>query len=249
MRAILTYHSIDSSGSPISMDEESFRRHVRWLAASGVQVTTPEELLRLPASTEAVALTFDDGFTNFAEIAWPLLRAHGLPVTLFVVTDFVGRSNDWWHSLRLRIPHLPLLDWPALARLAEEGVMLGSHTRSHPDLTRLPPLALAEEVGGAAERIEVETGRAPAGFAYPYGLLDPTARAAVCEVYRWACTTELRVLAPREDPWLLPRVDAYYLRSPGQLEAWGTRRFRRYLWLRAGARRVRSTFRAIAGAR
>ena len=42
MRAILTYHSIDESGSPISVDPDAFRRHVRWLASGRVRVTTPD---------------------------------------------------------------------------------------------------------------------------------------------------------------------------------------------------------------
>ncbi|CAN5407688.1 polysaccharide deacetylase family protein [soil metagenome] len=249
MRAILTYHSIDVTGSPISVDPETFRRQVRWLAGSGVRVVGVEELLRLPPEAEALALTFDDGFANFARLAWPLLRDHGMPATLFVATDFVGGSNSWSVSRGLAVPRLPLLDWPELGRLAEEGVTLGSHSRSHPDLRALPAAALREEVDGSARKLEAETGRAPAGFAYPYGHYDPATVEAVRRHYRWACTVELRMLGARENPWLSPRLDAYYLRSPGRLEAWGTWRFRRHLWLRAGARRVRNTLSEIAGPR
>ena len=84
MRAILTYHSVDESGSPISIAPAAFRRHVAWLAAHGPRVVSVDELLRLPPTAAAVALTFDDAFVNFADLAWPLLREHRLPATVFV---------------------------------------------------------------------------------------------------------------------------------------------------------------------
>ena len=95
MRAILTYHSIDESGSPISISEDVFRSQITWLAKGHVKVVPLETLMRMPASANAVALTFDDGFVNFGDVAAPLLADHGLPSTLFVVTDAAGRTNRW----------------------------------------------------------------------------------------------------------------------------------------------------------
>ena len=102
MRAILTYHSIDASASPISVSKEVFASHVEWLATGRVRVTTVDELLRLPDSADAVALTFDDGFENFGEIAAPALARHALPSTLFIVSDYVGRTNAWGGRCRTR---------------------------------------------------------------------------------------------------------------------------------------------------
>ena len=137
MRAILTYHSIDTSGSPISCHPDAFASHVKWLTAGRVSVTPVEELMAMPADVDAVALTFDDGFVNFGEVAAPLLLDHGLPVTMFVVADSVGTSNKWTPQSGGAIPHLSLLDWPALVRLQERGVTLGAHSRTHRDLTRI----------------------------------------------------------------------------------------------------------------
>ena len=95
MRAILTYHSIDDSGSPISVAPEEFRAHVRWLSSGLVRVVPLAELVTLPPEEEAVAITFDDAFQNFASVAAPLLYEHGLPATLFVVSGRVGRDNAW----------------------------------------------------------------------------------------------------------------------------------------------------------
>ena len=66
MKAILTYHSIDPSGSPISVSPDAFEAHVRWLSTGRVRVVPLEELGQLSADVDAVAITFDDGFENFS---------------------------------------------------------------------------------------------------------------------------------------------------------------------------------------
>ncbi len=241
MRAILTYHSIDPSGSPISIDVESFRRHVRWLASGRVTVTTVDQLLAAPDEDDAVALTFDDGFRNFGELAAPMLRDHGLPATLFIVTDRAGETNAWAGEPAANVPTLPLLGWDQIARLAEGDVTIGAHTRTHRSLTGLRGAALEDEVAGCAARIGERLGRPPRIFAYPYGSVDPAASVAVSATYAWGCTTELRALRQVEEAALLPRLDMYYFRAPRGLEAWGTARFHLSLRLRAHARRVRRT--------
>lgn len=248
MKAILTYHSIDPSGSVISVAPDRWREHARWLAGGAVRVVSLEELVRLPADADAVAVTFDDAFANFASLAWPPLREHRLPVTVFAVSDRAGGTNAWGGRDEPGIPTLPLLDWDTLGRLTEEGVAVGGHSRSHPDLRAVDAAALDDELAGCAARIEAETGRPPSAFAYPYGLTDARVRAAVAATYQVACTTELRALDPRDAPHALPRLDAYYWREPGMLERWGTPAFRRHLWLRARGRQVRRTLAAL-GAR
>ena len=48
MKAILTYHSVDDSGSAVSVSPDAFRRHVRWLASERVRVVTVPQLPALP---------------------------------------------------------------------------------------------------------------------------------------------------------------------------------------------------------
>lgn len=239
MRGILTYHSVDPSGSAISIDEDAFRRHVAWLASGAVRVTTLADLLALGDQEDAVAVTFDDGFANFRATAWPPLRDHGLPVTLFVVTGHVGGTNAWGGREAPGIPTLPLLDWHALGRLAQEGVTLGGHGRTHTDLRGLDDAALADELEGCAAELAARTGAPPTAFAYPYGAENVRVRQAAARRYAHAVTTELRALRGVEAPHALPRLDVYYLQARGRLEGWGGAAFRRYLWLRSGARRFR----------
>jgi peptidoglycan/xylan/chitin deacetylase (PgdA/CDA1 family) len=247
MRAILTYHSIDDSGSPISISVSEFRRHVEWLAAAPVRVVTVPELLHVPAGADALAITFDDALQNFAQVAWPLLSAHGFPATVFVPTAHVGSTNAWGgetpRGLDRKVPVLRLMTWDDLARAADDGATVASHCRHHVDLRRLDSIQLEDELLGAAADIRTRTGRSPDGFAYPFGATSPASVGAVRRAYDWACTTVLRPLAEHPDRHLLPRLDAYYLRRG--LDGWGSVRLRARL---AGRRCARDLRRLLAQA-
>lgn len=240
MRAILTYHSIDSSGSPISVTEAGFDAHVRFLSSGRVRVVPLAVLPDLPDTDDAISLTFDDGFLNFATAAAPRLSDAGLPATVFVVSDAVGGTNEWDGRPVPGIPTLPLMGWAELETLAHHGIEIGAHSRRHPDLTTIPPAQVEDETAGCAERIAARLGRRPERFAYPYGAVNDGVARVARGVFRQSCTTELRAVSDSDDPALLPRLDAYYVREPGQLEAWGTAAFRRRLWIRAQGRRVRA---------
>ena len=254
MRAILTYHSIDDSGSPVSLAPAAFAAHVRWLASARVRVLTLDALVAASVSPvsasdasnagDAVALTFDDGFVNFAEHAAPLLREHGLPATIFVVSRHVGATNAWGGRRQPGIPTLPLLSWDSLGRLAESTVAIGGHTRTHARLGALSASEADDEIIGGVEDIRARLGLQPTAFAYPYGDAPDAAVTTVRRHFAAGVTTALRELGTSEDPAALPRLDAYHLRQPGRLESWGSPAFRINLRVRAAARAVRRACRA-----
>jgi peptidoglycan/xylan/chitin deacetylase (PgdA/CDA1 family) len=231
MRAVLTYHSLDDSGSAISVPPAVFARHVRWLTGSGVRVLPLGDLLALDRDdpAPAAAVTFDDGFANFSGAAEQLL-GHGLPVTLFVVPGHVGGTNAWGGRAEPGIPTLPLLGWTELERLAGRGVTIGAHTRTHPRLTTLPPAAVRDEIDGCVQEIGTRLGLRVDHFAYPYGDADERVAAAAATPFQWAVTTRFAPLTGQDAPMWIPRLDMYYLREPEALERWGTPWFRRHLW-------------------
>jgi peptidoglycan/xylan/chitin deacetylase (PgdA/CDA1 family) len=242
MRAILTYHSLDESGSPISVSPRSFRAQIAWLATSRVRVLPLGDCVASAAVSpeeDAVAITFDDGCTNVASFAAPLLAAHGFPYTVFVVSGFVGRTNCWSGRSDPGIPELTLLSWNELGRLREAGAEIGAHTRTHSRLVRVGPEQVDDELSGSAREIAAELGVRPRSFAYPYGSYNAAVADRARALFDWSCTTALAVLRQTDDRALLPRLDMYYFREVGQLEAWGTPRFTRRLRARGYARRLR----------
>src|SRR5436190_3546318 len=107
--AVLMYHRIgDPSQAPpgmVSATPATFERHMSWLAPSGRAVSLADVLAAHAGASQlpphAVLVTFDDGYADFAEQAWPVMRSHGIPVTLFVPTAFPGNGGAgfWWDRL------------------------------------------------------------------------------------------------------------------------------------------------------
>ena len=132
------------------------------------------------------------------------------------------------------------MNWSDLRRVREAGVEIGAHTRTHSDLTQLSPAQLNDETEGCVERILAELGDRPRRFAYPYGYVNDDVARIARTIFEHSVTTELRPVASDDDLALLPRIDAWYFRKSGHLEAWGSAAFRRRLWIRAQGRRVRA---------
>jgi peptidoglycan/xylan/chitin deacetylase (PgdA/CDA1 family) len=247
MRAVLTYHSVDPSGSVISVDEETLGRHIDFLASSSIRVLPLDEIVAWEGEGDAVALTFDDGFANFATAAWPRLAEAGLPATVFVVTDRVGSDNRWPGDTYMGVPTMPLMDWDTLGRLADEGLDLGSHTRTHRRMPSLGDAEIDDELLGSCEAMQSAIGVTPRSLAYPYGDHDDRVAERSAGVYASAWTTELRLVQGGESAHEMPRLDAYYLREAGRLEAFGRRGFAAFVARRAFLRRMRARIEPVLG--
>ena len=207
---ILTYHSLDTSGSVVSILPAVFREQMEWLAANRVPVAPLDRVRETPG---AVAITFDDGFRNFFEHAAPVLQQHGFPATVFTVSGFCGGSNDWPSQPRNNgIPRLELMRWNEVEQVAKAGISIGCHTATHPYLSRLSAPDLEEELHASRSAIEQRVGKPVEAFAYPYGDSTPLVREAAGRYFRVACGTRLAFLAPDSDALDLPRLDVYYFR-------------------------------------
>jgi len=204
--AILTYHSIDRSGSVISIAPESFKRQMEVLAESGAEVVP---LSRIQNSGGSVAITFDDGYANFEEHALPVLAKYKFPATVFLVSGHCGGSNVWTAG-----PRLPLMSWPAIRGLTGDIAEWGAHTVSHPDLTEQPHERVTDELVGCRAEIENQTGTRVTAFAYPFGLVNAGVRGSVAEHFELACGTRLDYVNRGADSFGLPRLDMYYFRQP-----------------------------------
>ncbi len=240
MRAILTYHSLDESTSPISLSPAVFAEQVRWFASGAVRIVPLGRISETSADEPTIAITFDDGFANLKA---PLasLADHGLPATIFVVTGQIGATNAWGGRAEPGIPTLPLLTWRDLGQLIERGFEIGAHTNRHSRLPELSEPQVRAELDEPLATIERELGRRPISFAYPYGAYNGTVGAMVGERYQWGCSTELRGFGTVEDRRFLPRLDMYYWRRSGAIERFGEIGFRAQVWGRRQARRFRES--------
>jgi peptidoglycan/xylan/chitin deacetylase (PgdA/CDA1 family) len=206
---ILTYHSVDTTGSVISISPRVFRNQMKWLAESGTRVVPLSEIQKTPA---AVALTFDDGLQSFFEQVLPVLQQCHFSATVFVVSGYCGAANTWpSQPAHPPIPPLSLMGWSQLEQVAEAGISVGSHTMTHPFMTRLSETEVEEELRQSRATIEDRTGRPVTSFAYPYGASSVAVRQAVARHFQLACGTRLAFVSRASDSMELPRLDAFYL--------------------------------------
>lgn len=239
MKAILTYHSIDESRSPISISPAQFDAHRRWFSSCKVRIVSTEELISLPDDEDdAAAITFDDGFKNILEPVTSML-VEGMPVTLLVVSRHVGGTNAWRGHGDRGVPTLPLLSWSELDQLRHLGASIEAHTRTHPRLSAVSDTELDDELAGAQSDVRERLGVPCNHVAYPYGDVNERIVRRARQYYRFGHTTIFGGLGASRDPMWLPRLDMYYFRGPRRLEAWGTVGFKTYLKQVQGRRFIR----------
>jgi len=212
VKAILTYHSIDESGSVISTPSEDFVRHLDQLAGAGVAVVPLARVMEVKAP--AVAITFDDGYVNFAEAAWPRLRDRGWPATVFAVGDMLGQVNSWETG---PASGLPLLGADDLRRLAREGVDIGCHGARHVSLRGVSAEEFQRETVQARKRLEEVLETSVTSFAYPFGHRHGRLDDALRETFDRLVTTHFGLIEADTSAWDLPRLDAFYFRGNDRL--------------------------------
>jgi len=239
---VLMYHSISGEPGPTSIPVATFARQMELLVETGCKVVSLGALAKyqrgeveLPVRT--VMITFDDGFSDFADAAFPLLKQHGLTATVFLPTGRLGGRESW---IGANVPPRPLMSWSVVQDLAKEGVEFGGHSVTHADLTTLGPEALRDEIGRSQKDIEDRLGKPTETFAPPYGRSNPRVREELARHSRVSVGTGLGRATRDADLTDVPRIEMHYFRQASLFRAYLEGRAEWYLAARKAARRVRS---------
>lgn len=126
-------------------------------------------LLGRPEARDVAAVTFDDGYRDFAELAVPRLREREIHATVFVPAGWIGGTNEWDQG---RAPPRELMREAELRSLDPDWIEVGAHGLSHRRLRGLAPEELQRETTGAKALLEKACGRPVRLFAFPYGQPD-----------------------------------------------------------------------------
>lgn len=112
---ILCYHSVIDGSEPrwarlsggLHLPLAQFRQQLEFLARRYRVISLETAVADLSAgrrlAARSVVLTFDDGYANNLHIAAPLLAEYGFAATIFLATDYIGRSLFWWDDLCMRL--------------------------------------------------------------------------------------------------------------------------------------------------
>lgn len=233
---ILAYHKVSPEAHPFfeAVDPLVFEQQILFLKRC-YKVMDLEELVERSRRGEvperAVAITFDDGYRDNYEHAFPILKRHGLPATIFLVTGVIGTGEVIWHDrifdsfrfatrkrARLRHTDLPeliletveaqhqslklvldkakglhgegrlrfveeveralqpaacqpqrMLNWEQVREMRDAGIAFGSHSVTHPVLSRIPRAELVKELRESKRVLSDHLGAPIRAFAYPNG--------------------------------------------------------------------------------
>jgi len=214
---ILMYHYLsapppgaDAVRRGLSVSPEQFEQHLRYLREAGYETISLHDLalalqIGHPLPEHPIVLTFDDGYRDNYERAFPLLRAYGYTATFFLITGFIDDGNEAY------------VTWDQVVEMHEAGMEIEAHGHTHPDLRGRDVDYLVWQVLGAKEAIEARTGEPVRFFCYPSGKYDDLVIRVLHSAHYWgAVTVSPGVEHASDGMFELSRV-----RVPGDLTAAG----------------------------
>jgi peptidoglycan/xylan/chitin deacetylase (PgdA/CDA1 family) len=226
---ILLYHRVTTTASaliqPFTVTPAVFREHLDCVVALGFTSLTVSGFLdaargSAPLPSRPIVITFDDGYTDFYDVALPALRERGLTSTMYLTTGFLRDGREPPPARRFEDP---MLSWSQLQELRQQGVELGGHSHTHPHLDTLSRTAARDEVTRCKALVEDELGEPVATFAYPNGYSSAAVRRLVREAgYHGACSVKEALSSTADDPFSLARLMVHSDTSASDLRDWIT---------------------------
>ena len=221
---VLCYHRI--SDKPVrytNLQPAEFEKQMNYLADNNFNVVPLQNIVdamrygaKLPQNT--VALTFDDGYKDNYTVAYPILKKHDFPATLFIYPQYIsnGGAALTWEELK--------------AMSADPMISIQSHTYTHPDLGKVSRRASADarlkhELVDSKNILEQKLGIKIDTLAYPYGVFNPKVlQLTKAAGYRSAFTIGTRPInyigAKPTDMWTVPRI---MVNRGDSLQLWASR--------------------------
>jgi peptidoglycan/xylan/chitin deacetylase (PgdA/CDA1 family) len=200
MPILVYHHVVPGRGSTLLyVTPEAFEQQLKYLQDNGYRSVSFSDLADCleygaPLPERPVILSFDDGWENQFQYAFPLLRKYGFSATFFVVTSYLDHQN--------------FMTVEQLKTMMAAGMVIGGHSRTHPALPSIGnPQRLKDEIAGSKAWLEAQLGVTIETFAYPYGAYTQATVAAVKAAgYRTARTVDGGTHAALDNLETLPAV-------------------------------------------
>ena len=223
----LCYHDFRERPNGWSISPKRLEAHIQTLKALGFSFLTMSEAVnlltgwwdgRLPK--KAVVITVDDGFRSAYTVLFPLLKRYNAKATLFVYTEWIGKTSN-------------ALTWEQLREMAHSGLVeIASHTVTHFYPRRLRRSLSGEQFKRRIEwefvqskrELERRLGVKVEGLAYPGGHVNETLKALARKAgYRWAAVINPKPITVGIDLYALPRYGVSSETTVVALKAWVTK--------------------------
>jgi len=203
---ILMYHNIGNEPGSFSVSAQNFLKQMEYLKKNGYQVISLDKLVESIRNKTAllarkpVVITFDDGYRDNFQYAYPILKKFGFPATIFVITDLVGTGRDGTGK--------QFANWEEIAVMSKNGIAIGSHTKTHYNFNgSMKDLEATGELASSKRMIEEKIGLAVEYLCYPSGSFNDRAKELTRQAgYKGACSTNRGFVKLNRDPYELKRI-------------------------------------------
>ena len=170
---VLLYHNFVSTVPDEDPDNfeyintpESFEENIKAILENGYTIISLKELndannFKTELPSKPIVITFDDGYYSNYEYIYPILKKYNVKVSIFVVTDNMGKEIDG----------IKYLGWNECKEMGEsEFVDIYSHSKKHVFYDKLSVKEIIDDVNESYRVIEEKLGnKSFKAFAYPYG--------------------------------------------------------------------------------
>jgi peptidoglycan/xylan/chitin deacetylase (PgdA/CDA1 family) len=184
----------------LSVSPEQFEQHLSYLRREGYETISMRQLIYAlsyaePLPAKPIIITFDDGYRDHYQNAFPLLLKYGYRATFFVFTQVIDEYN------------VDFMTWDMVKEMHQAGMEFGSHSYRHSDLTNRNVDFLVYEILGSKEAIEERIGEPVRFFCYPSGRYDELTKKVLDSAHFWAAvTTEWGAEQSFADRFEMPRL-------------------------------------------
>jgi peptidoglycan/xylan/chitin deacetylase (PgdA/CDA1 family) len=213
---ILMYHAFGRNGETASryvLPIRKFSVQMWLLKRLNYHVISLEEYLKFLSDSHlpperSIIITIDDGYKDNYSLAYAVLKRFGFQATIFLVSHHLGKTNQWDKNSVLtgRV----LVDQREAKEMQRDAISFGSHTCTHPFLTKLSEQKIQEEICQSKVDLEQSIGIPIRLFSYPYGDYDPKVAAAVQGAgFEAACTTDLGLNMLQTSVFILHRTEIF----------------------------------------
>lgn len=203
---ILMYHHIRINPKPnnpvwesLNVKPTDLENELNYLSTHNYHTISLDDLYDAMVNQKSlpqnpIILSFDDGYKNFYENAFPLLKKYKMKATEFVITQ-VETAPAY-------------LSWDQILELDRSGLIeIGAHTQHHPYLTDLTATSINNEIEGSKKDIEMHTGHPIHWFAYPYGVYNNYIISEVQKLgFLGAVSTNYSPVQNKEKLFVMPRI-------------------------------------------
>ena len=194
---------------------EQFEEQMKYLKKKGYETVTFKDLLnnrykqRFDKDKKWIMLTFDDGYKDNYENAFPILKKYQFKGIIYVLD---GIEYNKWDVDNPGNPEkrFTLMNQEELLEMQNYGIEFGGHTSTHPRLADLSIENVKSEIINSKSNIEKTIGRELLSFAYPYGSLNEEVKKIPQEAgYKFAVATDSGSIVFSDDLFEIRRIGIF----------------------------------------